>query len=250
VPNEYSRQWFEVFLETMPPAWTRTEVEGVIRRLPLPDYRRVLDVCCGPGRHAGYLVRAGYDVTGIDRDATALERARAGVPSGMFFELDQRDLSRLDAEFDAALILWQSFGYFTSAENDKVLRDIAGVMRPGGRLLLDVYNPAYFARHQGRFTQVRDPRCSAITNHLTGQRSTTTIEYVDGSEESMEWELFDPNELSARAASAEFIEVERCTWWDESREPSSEEQRYQIVFQKRWTRRRHPDVPGEMRSIV
>jgi len=79
---------FEVFLDTMPAEWTAAEVEGIERRLPRPAYRRVLDICSGPGRHAQHLIDKGYDVTGVDRDATAIRQARATIPGATFIELD------------------------------------------------------------------------------------------------------------------------------------------------------------------
>lgn len=233
MPNDYSRQWFEVFLDTIPTDLTQREIEGVVARLPLPAYRRVIDICCGPGRHAEGLVAAGYEVTGIDRDANAIEEARRRVPSARFTQLDQRDLAQLSDEFDGALILWQSFGYFSPSENDQVLAELASLLRRGGRLLLDVFHPRYFQQNQGRTTRVRDTRCTAITNRMEGARLTSTIEYADGREDAMNWELFAPDELADRASGAGFEEVERCIWWDNSRQPSGEEQRYQLVLQKR-----------------
>lgn len=230
--NDYSRRWFEVFLETMPSAWTTGEVEGVRARLRLPDFRRVLDICCGPGRHAARLAEAGYEVTGADRDVVAIREARARVPGADFVELDQRDLRRLTGPFDAALILWQSFGYFDPAGNDQVLADIARLLRPGGLLLLDLFHPGYFREHQGRTTSVRDRRCVAITNTLGGSRLTSTIEYTGGVEESMDWELFSPEEISARAAPFGFQEIERCAWWDKEREPTPVDQRFQVVLRR------------------
>lgn len=232
MPNDYSRQWFAVFLDTVPSEWTAGEVEGVRRRLPLPAFRRVLDVCCGPGRHAKHLVEHGYQVTGVDRDVEAIEQARATIHGGEFLELDQRDLGRLAGPFDAAVILWQSFGYFEPADNDQVLAAIAGLLRPGGRLLLDLFHPGYFEAHQGGTTSVRDSRCLAITNTLDGPRLTSTIEYSDGTEESMGWEVFTPDAISTRAARAGFQEIERCAWWDETRRPSPEEQRFQVVLER------------------
>lgn len=180
-----------MFLQTTPAEWTKSEVEGVIRRLPLPKFRRVLDICCGPGRHARYLSKAGYDVTGIDRDANAIEAARSSVPDASFVVLDQRDLASLEGSYDAALILWQSFGYFDAPTNDQVLADIASLLRPGGRLLLDLYHPRHFDQRVGRITNTRNPRCRAITNRLEGNRLTSTIEYVDDTQELMDWELFE-----------------------------------------------------------
>ena len=88
-PNEYSAHWFAAFMDTMPDHWTAIEVDGVCRRLPLPACRRVLDVCCGPGRHAAGLSERGYEVTGIDRDEAALSRARRRAPTATFLPLDQ-----------------------------------------------------------------------------------------------------------------------------------------------------------------
>jgi SAM-dependent methyltransferase len=232
VTNDYSRQWFEVFLETMPAEWTAGEVEGVVARLPLPGYRRVLDICCGPARHAEHLLRRGYEVTGVDRDADAVQAARAKGPTGVFVELDQRDLRRLIGPFDAAVILWQSFGYFGPADNDGVLADIAALLRPGGRLLLDLFHPGFFAACQGPTTHVRDARCRAITNTLNSRRLTSRIAYVDGTQETMSWELFTPDEIADRAESFGFREIERCTWWDGTREPTPDESRFQVVLER------------------
>ena len=232
MPNEYSAQWFEVFLETMPSEWTASEVGGVTRRLPRPAFSRVLDICCGTGRHARYLVADGYDVTGVDRDADVIRQATSAIPEGTFLELDQRDLGNLEGVFDAAVILWQSFGYFEPAANDRVLADIALLLRPGGRLLLDLFNPAYFEARQGRSTSVRDPRCTAITNQFEGPRLVSTIEYADGTEESMDWEVFTLDSISERAAQAGFREIERCAWWEEGRTPTADDQRFQVVLEK------------------
>lgn len=72
--NSYSQTWFELFLETQ--LYTEYEVTFIARNLPGPDYRRILDVCCGPGRHSRPLAARGYEVVGIDLDETALARAR------------------------------------------------------------------------------------------------------------------------------------------------------------------------------
>ena len=123
--NEYSRRWFDSFLETIPDDWTANEVAGIIHRLPLPAFRKALDVCCGPGRHAGPLAAAGYEIVGVDRDPEAIAEAVRRVPAATFRITDQRDLASLDGRFDAAVILWQSFGYFDSTTNDQILGDLA-----------------------------------------------------------------------------------------------------------------------------
>jgi len=98
--NEYTRHWFDVFLDTMPESLTAFEVDAIMERLPLPAFENVLDICCGPARHAQLLAKHGYKVTGIDRDTEAVRRAAELVPAGTFVELDQRELTTLDSSFD------------------------------------------------------------------------------------------------------------------------------------------------------
>ena len=232
VPNDYTRHWFDVFLETMPSGLTAIEVDAVAGRLELPEFRRLLDVCCGPARHAVELVERGYEVTGIDRDATVVAAAARRCPGGRFIELDQRSLSRLEGRFYAAVILWQSFGYFDPATNDQVLADIHSLLRPGGRLLLDLFHRSYFERHQGRISPTRDPRCVAITNSMDGSRLRSRIDYANGFDETMEFELFTPDEIGARASPLGLELIEACCWWDSDRPPSVDEQRFQVTFER------------------
>src|SRR5262249_4842767 len=160
---------------TVPEDWTRDEVAGIARRLPLPGFRRVLDVCCGPGRHAAPLAAAGYDVTGVDRDMAAVARAAFRVPAGPVVALHHPALRELRTTFDAAVVLWQSFGWFDPATNDRVLADLAARLRPGGRLLLDVYHPGFVRAHVGSTTSPRAAECRSITNVVRDGRLISTI---------------------------------------------------------------------------
>ena len=232
VPNEYSAHWFAAFMDTMPEEWTALEVEGVCRRLPLPAFRRVLDVCCGTGRHAARLAECGYEVTGIDRDGDALRRARLRAPHATFIQLDQRNLGDVARPFDAAAILWQSFGHFDQATNDQVLADLAAALRPGGRLLLDLFHPEALIAEAG--APIRSPRAEGvvISNIVEHGRLESRIQYPDGWSETMDFELFTPEALTERAARAGFRVIEQCSWWDEARPPDSTVHRYQSVFER------------------
>ena len=77
--NEFSAQWFECFLRTVPEQLTEMEVAFLCRQLPNPPFAHVVDICCGEGRHAIPLARRGYPITGVDRDATELVIARHKV---------------------------------------------------------------------------------------------------------------------------------------------------------------------------
>jgi SAM-dependent methyltransferase len=100
----------------------------------------VLDLCCGPARHALLLAQKGFQVTGVDRSAFLLTKARERA-AGVSIELiqsDARDFLRPGA-FDLALSLFTSFGYFETREEDlELLRTIHKNLKPGGVLVIDV----------------------------------------------------------------------------------------------------------------
>src|SRR5689334_4942622 len=97
------------------------EVDGVIRLLDANPGARILDLCCGVGRHSLELARRGFVVTGVDRTAAYLERARhRAEQESLAVELvqsDMREFARPDA-FDGAINLFTSFGYFENLADD------------------------------------------------------------------------------------------------------------------------------------
>lgn len=83
------------------PAWKR-----IVGRLEELKARQVLDLGCGPGEFAAFLMprRPDLGYTGIDASAAAVERARARCPLGNFEQADAQtsDLLR-DPRFDVVI---------------------------------------------------------------------------------------------------------------------------------------------------
>ena len=114
---------------------------GAARLAQCPDGGDLLDVACGFGRHAVPLAQAGYHVVGVDRSQTLLAEARRRAGEGRWPELvqaDYRELPFADASFDAAINLFTSLGYFGDEEDTRALAEIARVLRPDGRLVIDI----------------------------------------------------------------------------------------------------------------
>jgi SAM-dependent methyltransferase len=116
-----------------------------------PRDKAVLDLCCGPGRHAVPLARRGAQVTGVDRTrfhlGLARERTRLAGVSVELVEADMREFRR-PAAYDLALSLFTSFGYFESREDDLlVLRNVRASLRPHGVFVIDVLGKEWIARH-------------------------------------------------------------------------------------------------------
>lgn len=98
--------------------------------------RRVLDLACGSGRHSDALRRRGIGSMGIDLSLVLLTHAR--VPAA---QADMRRLPFAAERFDWVLNFFTSFGYFErERENFEVLEEIARVLRPAGRFVIDFLN--------------------------------------------------------------------------------------------------------------
>lgn len=145
--------WFEPVAEHLGEAYlrysftkgTRQEVEFLVNELGLRPGMRVLDVGCGPGRHAYALAALGIEVHGIDISQRFVDIANRSAPDGATFERADARNMRFDGEFDAAICLCQgAFGLMTAADHDEVvLAGISRALRPGGRLALSAFS-SYF----------------------------------------------------------------------------------------------------------
>lgn len=230
--NAFSRTWFATFLETIPASQTDAEVAFLMRQLPLESFPRVLDVCCGSGRHANRLAAAGYDVVGVERDEAALRAAQsAAAPGARFVQMDVRELDKLDGAFDAAISLWASFGWFDDATDARILEAIHDRLRPGGRLLIDVYNRDHLAGWPAEENVERGGKRVRTTRRWRGERLTITLEYEDGAREEMAWRVYTPPELMSFVERAGYRQIGTFAWFDERRRPSAEHARMQALFE-------------------
>jgi SAM-dependent methyltransferase len=101
---------------------------------------RILDLACGPGRHAAELDRLGGHVVGFDLSRAMLRRARERTRARLV-RGDMRALPFRDGSFALAVNLFTSFGYFLDdAEHRLVVRQVAAALAPGGHFVLDYLN--------------------------------------------------------------------------------------------------------------
>ena len=98
-----------------------------------------LDVATGTGDLAIELARRGAEVTGSDFAPAMLEIARRKAPGLTFEAGDALELSYPDGSFDAATV---GFGARNFADLDRGLREMARVVKPGGRVVvLEITTP-------------------------------------------------------------------------------------------------------------
>lgn len=114
--------------------WRRLTVAAVVR-----PGDRVLDACCGTGDLAVESVRGGARVTGLDFSERMLERARRKSTAVEWVRGDVLELPFPDGSFDAATV---GFGIRNLEDVEGGLRELARVLRPGGRLgCLEITRP-------------------------------------------------------------------------------------------------------------
>jgi SAM-dependent methyltransferase len=110
----------------------------------------LLDVGCGPGRHAVPFARRGFAVTAVDRTAFLLDRARSHAARNAaqvtWVEEDMRSFCRPNT-YHLAISLFTSFGYFeAAADNQQVLDNVAASLKRGGSFVMDLQGKEVLAR--------------------------------------------------------------------------------------------------------
>jgi SAM-dependent methyltransferase len=219
----HADHWFEPVADHLGPAYLRysftkgttNETAFLVATLGLAPGDRVLDVGCGPGRHAYELARLGMQVHGVDISRRFVDLATADAPDGATFErMDARRLG-YDGEFDAAISLCQgAFGLVGAGPgaeahgsvvdpDGEVLAGMARAVRPGGRVAVSAFS-SYFAV---RYLEDQDDfDAGRGVNH-----ERTTVRSEDGTDLDVElWtSCFTPRELRLLAALSglEVLEV-------------------------------------------
>jgi SAM-dependent methyltransferase len=196
-PNARKRGWFDEafadhYANIMPiDSDASAELDAVFIRktAELGAGQTVLDVGCGDGRHCFALANLGLMVTGLDYSLSQLVRAsqrneatEAGVT---LLHGDMRSLPR-DHQYDVVTCLGSTLGYFEGEEqNRQCLQELVEVVRPGGKLVLHVFNRDYLVAvmpcrswWQGRGCLVLDV---ADMNYFTNRmRVHRTVVFEDG----------------------------------------------------------------------
>jgi len=195
-PDWWRRIFNSIYLKTDAdvvddPNITRKEIDFFAEVLGLAPEDKILDLCCGQGRHSLELARRGYkNVEGLDRSHYLIHRAKTQArKEGLLLKFREGDARRLPYphdSFEGVTLLGNSFGYFETVHDDlRVLKEIFRVLQPWGRFLIDVADGAYLRENfQPRSWEWIDKNlfvCRERSLALDGQRliSREVVTHVD-----------------------------------------------------------------------
>ena len=136
VPQQYEG-WARIY-DLLWRRYMRQTLPVLQKRARIRAGERVLDLACGTGELERLIASSDsqVEIVGVDLAASMIHRARhklEGIPSATFRQADAHDLPFEAAAFDV-VVSASTFHYFTRP--DRVLREAARVLRPGGRLLV------------------------------------------------------------------------------------------------------------------
>ncbi|MBW4571533.1 MAG: class I SAM-dependent methyltransferase [Tolypothrix carrinoi HA7290-LM1] len=131
-----------IYESSLSPERTVREVDGIINLLGLSRGDKILDLCCGYGRHSINLAQRGYQIVGQDLSEVFLHRAKEDAKAHdvevQWIHKDMRDIPFKNT-FDAAINMFTAFGYFENEdENQKVFQQVHKALKPGGCFLIDI----------------------------------------------------------------------------------------------------------------
>lgn len=123
------------------------EVDQVLKQLGNPKHRKILDLCCGEGRHSVLFSHKGHEVVGLDYSSNFLQVARVQAAKKKadvrFVKGDMKKTSQYFAKdnFDVVTSLYNSFGYFDKRSDDiKTIKEVNKVLKPGGYFIINTLN--------------------------------------------------------------------------------------------------------------
>ncbi len=140
--------YLDIYRDMTGPARTDQEIDFCAKVLEWEKGQPILDAPCGAGRHSFELSKRGHNIVGLDFSSYLLKQAKNKIPRFQFRGTKPvfvrgllQQLPFPADSFDYIVCLFSSYGYGESDdENIFVMQEFNRVLRPGGKVLIDVMN--------------------------------------------------------------------------------------------------------------
>jgi len=158
------------------------KIHGVIQKNPLDSVKalvelfkkekveKILDHCCGTGRHAKYLAESGFCVFGTDSSSSGIEIAKQLCKTlPVEFEIcDMGEIPYSDGFFDACIAVG-SIHQGNTGQRENAFREITRVLKPLGLLFLEVMSIEHEFYRKGKPVPDDPGSFSPGSNSLPGE---------------------------------------------------------------------------------
>jgi SAM-dependent methyltransferase len=144
--KEWFSEWFDspyyhILYQHRDEDEARFFLNNLVHKLDIHEGQHLIDLACGRGRHAIYLHKLGFEVTGVDLSQASIQAASEHANDRLHFIVQDLRYLNLSKQYDIALNLFTSFGYFQHREEDlQVLKGIHGLLKTQGILVIDFFN--------------------------------------------------------------------------------------------------------------
>lgn len=128
---------------------TTEDVEDIIKLMGIRPGERLLDVCCGFGRHSQIFASKDVNTTGIDITEYYLKRAnkeRVSLDNPHFILTDILEYEDTET-YNYAINMFTSFGLLNSEDDEiKALKNVYNSLKRGGKYLIDIQGKELLCR--------------------------------------------------------------------------------------------------------
>ncbi len=131
-------------------------IDKILKGLKKKKGKNILEIGCGTGHLANFLIKKGYNVVGIDLYKEMLDIAKKRFKNIEFLQGDMRNL-KLRRRFDAIIVLGRSITYMTTNDDLlKALNSFNRCLKRNGILLFDFFNAEESIRHFEKYAKKQD----------------------------------------------------------------------------------------------
>lgn len=121
-----------------------SSVEWISELVPCKNYKKLLDLGCGPGLYAERLAEKGYLLAAIDFSKRSIEYAKQKAEEkGYNIEYIYKNYLEIEYgdEFDLIILIYCDFGALSHVQREMLLKKIYDAMKIGGKFIFDVFTP-------------------------------------------------------------------------------------------------------------
>ncbi len=213
--DDYSR----LVKSILTPERTDAEVMFILGATKIPKTAKIVDIACGEGRHSLAFAKQGLDVLGLDLNEKFIEKARQEAKAAKIkAKFTVQDMRRpIGAGYDLALSAYNSFGFFSDEENEKMAADWVKCLKKGGLFLMDVWNrDAMVLKYRPSRTWPLEDEGevaqTSVYDHVTGRVMTRYVfraKNGDAREYMASFRMYTASELCGllRRAGLEIVEL-------------------------------------------